>query len=118
MRYAKAPSEPAEIAEGCPCPSSPVAIPATARSAAPQSICIAVERNGALGSGATRAYAEPAAQANAPASSTAARRGGGGGGGPRPPPPATARGRRKRGAATGGGAGSHSRRPGFVFATS
>ena len=49
-----------------------MAAPVTARSAAAQSICIEAERNGAVGSGATRAYAEPAAQAKPPPRMTAA----------------------------------------------
>src|SRR5581483_7949708 len=71
-RKANAPSDPAEIAEGWTRPTSPIAAPATASSTAAASICIEADRNGAWGSGATRAYAEPAAQANAATRITAA----------------------------------------------
>ena len=54
-RIEAAASEPDETAAGCTRPISPIAVPATARNTAPHSICIEAERNGAFGSGATRA---------------------------------------------------------------
>ena len=72
IRKSSAPSDAAEICDGCTRPPSPLASPSTPSSAPAVSICIAAPANGPRGSGATRAYAEPAAHAKDAKSSTAA----------------------------------------------
>src|SRR6185312_5389771 len=62
IRKRSAPSDAAEICDGCTFAPSPIASPITPSSAPAVSICIAAPANALRGSGATRAYAEPAAQ--------------------------------------------------------
>lgn len=52
--------------------ASPAASPAMPRKIEAASICIAADSNGLLGSGAPRAYSEPAAQADVVATSASA----------------------------------------------